>query len=201
MDGLTRDTEQQLATAEQMLATVAEFDGTVNQTTVNDLVQQISFYNSTIASLVSSAQLLLNELVADQTQAHVVWVNISAEERSIHELLENVSLAEDRISTVESLVAQFEQRREDLRSNLTDLSVEALSLGDRLAALNDTLRSASIDSSDAYSSVDELRSNLTALRSQTDYVLNLTRHLNTSIETTSAASQTLEENTRELLVG
>ena len=201
MDGLTRDTEQQLATAEQMLATVAEFDGTVNETTVNDLVQQISFYNSTIASLVSSAQLLLNELVADQTQAHVVWVNISAEERSIHELLENVSLAEDRISTVESLVAQFEQRREDLRSNLTDLSVEALSLGDRLAALNDTLRSASIDSSDAYSSVDELRSNLTALRSQTDYVLNLTRHLNTSIETTSAASQTLEENTRELLVG
>lgn len=61
MDDLTRDTEQQLITAGQMLQTTGAFDGTVNGTTVDELLHQILYYNTTITNLVYSAFHLLTE--------------------------------------------------------------------------------------------------------------------------------------------
>ena len=200
MNELTKDTEQQLTTASQMLTNVGAFDGTVDQTSVNDLIQLITFYSNTIESLVSSAMQLLSELNDDQLLAQSALVNITAEELMIQELLDTSSLAEDSVNTVESLVAQFELQREDLRNSLTNLSLEAIAVVDRLTSLNTTLMNASRDASDIYDNVDDFKSNLTALRSQTDYVLNVTRQLNNSVDITNVASQTLEENTNNLLV-
>ena len=97
MDELTSDTEQQLIRAEDMLAVAAEFNGTVAQTSVDELVQQIAIYNSTIASLVVSAQKLFRELASNQVQAESRWTEIDAEEVRIQALLTNSSLAEANI--------------------------------------------------------------------------------------------------------
>ena len=200
MDELTRDTEQELTTAEQMLATTAAFNGTINQTSVNELVEMIAFYNTTIASNVSRAQELLNELLQDQTQAARDWEEINKLEVMVEELLTNASLAEADIDRVELLVGQFKTERAVLRMNLTNLSVAVYDLLSQLAGLNASKANASRDGSEAYTSVQELVLKLTTLRLQTDSVLNLTRQLNTSIETTRTASQELVKSISNIVV-
>ena len=200
MDELTTDTEQQLIRARQMLAVTAAFNGTVNLTSVNELVQQIAFYNSTIASLVASAQKLYSELVSNQAHAETIWADIDAEEVMIQALLTNSSLAEADIDGVRELASQLDTEREYLRTNLSGLSLSATDLLTELADLNISVVNASRDSSEAYASVQELLSNLTMLRSQTGNILNIALQLNTSIETTRTASRHLVENTNTLVV-
>ena len=200
MDELTTDTEQQLIRAEEMLAVAAAFNGTVAQTSVNELVRQIAFFNSTIASLVVSAQHLVRELVSNQAQAEGRWTEINAEEVRIQALLNNSSLAEQDIDEVRELSSQLDLEREYLRTNLSDLSLSATDLLMELVNLQTSVGNASRDSSVANASVQELLSNLTMLRSQADNVLNISLQLNTSIETTRAASRYLVENTNTLLV-
>ena len=200
MDELTTDTEQQLIRARQMLAVTAAFNGTVNLTSVNELVQQIAFYNSTIASLVASAQKLFSELVSNQAQAETIWADIDAEEVMIQALLTNSSIAEVDIDGVRELASQLDTEREYLRTNLSDLSLSATDLLTELADLSISVVNASRDSSEAYASVQELLSNLTMLRSQTGNVLNIALQLNTSIATTRTASRHLVENTNALVV-
>ena len=201
MDQLTRDTEQQLETAERMLATTAGFDGTVNGTTVDELVQMISDYNSTIAALVSTAQHLLGDLMTDRVEAHDIWANISALETHVQELLGNASLAKNTTDAVESLLGQLEQQRVDLRRNLTRLSEVVMDLRRELRLVNSSLVNVSRDTAVANSSVVDLESQLNYLRSHTNVVLSLTRQLNGSIESARQASQNLVENTINILVG
>ena len=200
MDEVTRDTEQQLLTAGQMLATTAAFDGTVNGVSVNELVQQISHYNRTIAALVSSAQNLLTELGQDFTQATDVWTNISALETTIQELLGDSNVTESHLETVESQLEQLDQQRGDLRLNLTHLFDLTMELTRQLTRLNGSVANASRDSDGASVSGEELASQLAALRSQTDMVLDLARELNASIQTTREASQHLVENYTTIIV-
>ena len=200
MDELTSDTEQQLIRAEEMLAMATEFNGTVAQTSVDELVQQIAIYNSTIASLVVSAQKLFRELTSNQAQAESRWTEIDAEEVRIQALLTNSSLAEANIDEVRELALQLDLEREHLRTNLSDLSLSATDLLMELANLQIAVENASQDSNDAYTSIQELLSNLTMLRSQADNVLNISLQLNASIETTRTASRYLVDNTNTLLV-
>ena len=197
---MTRDTELQLTTARQMLQTAAAFDGTVNGVSVEELVQQIAFYNTTIASLVARATQLLIELENTHTQALTVWTDINTQETRVHGLLANSSVAEAALITVESLLPQLELQRHQLRQNLSQLSEAASDLVAELVGLNNSVANASRDSNEAYTSVQELMSTLAAVRTQTDRVLNLTRHLNVSIELSQLSSHRLIENTSTLLV-
>ena len=200
MDELTSDTEQQLIRAEEMLAVAATFNGTVAQTSVDELVQQIAIYNSTIASLVVSAQKLFRELASNQAQAESRWREIDVEEVRIQALLNNSRLAEADIDEVRELSSQLDLERDYLRTNLSDVSLSATDLLMELANLQIAVGNASQDGNDAYTSVQELLSNLTVLRSQAYNVLNISLQLNASIETTRVASRYLVGNTNTLLV-
>ena len=194
------DIEQQLTRAEQMLATTAAFDGTVDETSVNELVQQIAFYNNTIASLAMSADQLLSELMADHTLAIDTWAAIEALDSNVQTLLAESSLAETTVDRAEALVNQFEAERESLRGNLTRLSVAADDLLAQLAGLSVLAGNASRDSSAAYASVQSLRTDLAALRNEADRALTQAQQLNSSIQTTRTASQQLAQSTDSLVV-
>ena len=194
------DIEQQLTRAEQMLATTAAFDGTVDETSVNELVQQIAFYNNTIASLAMSADQLLSELMTDHTLAIDTWAAIEALDSNVQTLLAESSLAETTVDRAEALVNQFEAERESLRGNLTRLSMAADDLLAQLAGLSVLAGNASRDSSAAYASVQSLRTDLAALRSEADRALSQAQQLNSSIQTTRTASQQLAQSTDSLVV-
>ena len=194
------DIEQQLTRAEQMLATTAAFDGTVDETSVNELVQQIAFYNNTIASLAMSADQLLSELMTDHTLAIDTWAAIEALDSNVQTLLAESSLAETTVDRAEALVNQFEAEKESLRGNLTRLSVAADDLLAQLAGLSVLAGNASRDSSAAYASVQSLRTDLAALRSEADRALSQAQQLNSSIQTTRTASQQLAQSTDSLVV-
>lgn len=200
LDERTRDIKYQLYIAEQMLARTAAFDGTINETSVNEMVQQIASDNATVASLVRSAQGLLNELEQDQMQALSNWTYINEVESRIEDLLTNLSSADSDIDRVEELLEDFETDRQALYVNLSMLSDRANYLQSQLVALNFSLVNVSHDSIEAYDNVQRLISELTALRSLTDQLLNLTQQLNYSIESTRAASQQLTQNTNNLVV-
>ena len=200
MDELTIDTEQQLVTARRMIETVAAFDGTVNQTSVDELLQQITFYNSTIANLLTSARQLLDELQLDELQATSAWTDITAVEVRVQALLTNYSIAETDVITVEGLLSQLELQRVELRQNLSQLSLTAGDLLVDLAVLNSSVVDVSRDSNEAYTNIQALMANLTILRLQTDNVLGLARQLNASVQMTRVASQMLVQNTTTLLV-
>ena len=194
------DIEQQLTRAEQMLATTAAFDGTVDETSVNELVQQIAFYNNTIASLAMSADQLLSELMTDHTLAIDTWAAIEALDSNVQTLLAESSLAETTVDRAEALVNQFEAERESLRGNLTRLSMAADDLLAQLAGLSVLAGNASRDSNAAYASVQSLRTDLAALRSEADRALSQAQQLNSSIQTTRTASQQLAQSTDSLVV-
>ena len=200
MDELTRDTEQQLVTAEQMLARTAAFDGTVNGITVDELVRQIADYNRTVAILFSTAQYLLNSLHRDQEEARGIWSNISALESDIQDLLSDSSLVENSTDAIEYLLNHLDQQRVGLRQNLTQLSEMAMSLTEELWRINGSVVNVSRDTAEASASTEGVKSQLAALRSQVDYVLDLTRQLNNSIETVREASQRLVELTSTIVV-
>lgn len=200
MDQLTRDTENQLITAEQMLATTAAFDGTINETSVNEVVREIAFYNTTVASLIQSAQELLSELEQDQIQALSHWANINEVELRVEALLTNLSSAESDISRVEELLEDFEMDQQSLYMNLSMLSDKAHYLQSQLVILNSSLVNVSYGSKEAYTNVWDLMSELTVLRSLTDDVLTLTQQLNHSIETTREASEQLVQSTNNIVV-
>ena len=200
LDERTRDIKYQLYIAEQMLARTAAFDGTINETSVNEMVQQIASDNATVDSLVSSAQGLLNELEQDQMQALSNWTYINEVESRIEDLLTNLSSADSDIDRVEELLEDFETDRQALYVNLSMLSDRANYLQSQLVALNFSLVNVSNDSREAYDDVQRLISELTVLRSLTDQLLNLTQQLNYSIESTRAASQQLTQNTNNLVV-
>ena len=200
MEEVARDTEQQLLVAGLMLANTAAFDGTVNGVTVNELVQVIAHYNSTVAALVATAQNLLTELGEDQSEATSTWTDISALETTIQELLGNSTLAQGHLDLVESDLDDLDQQRANLRMNLTHLSELAMDLTTQLTRLNSSVANASRESVDVKASAEELRVQLVALRSHTDLVLELARQLNVSIEATWEATQFLVENYTTTLV-
>ena len=200
MEEVARDTEQQLLLAGLMLANTAAFDGTVNGVTVNELVQEIAHYNSTVAALVATAKHLLTEVEEDQSEATSTWTDISALETTIQELLGNSTLAQGHLDLVESYLEELDQQRANLRMNLTHLSELAMDLTTQLTRLNSSVANASRESVDVKASAEELRIQLVALRSHTDLVLELTRQLNVSIETTWEATQFLVENYTTTLV-
>lgn len=183
-----------------MLARTAEFDGTINETSVNEMVQQIASDNSTVASLVMSAHRLLNELEQDQMQALSNWTYINEVESRIEDLLTNLSSADSDLDRVEELLGDFEIDRQALYMNLSMLSDRANYLQSQLLSLNFSLVNVSNDSREAYDNVQRLISELTVLRSLTDKLLNLTQQLNYSVESTRAASQQLTQNTNNLVV-
>ena len=200
MEEVARDTEQQLLVAGLMLANTAAFDGTVNGVTVNELVQMIAHYNSTVAALVATAQNLLTELGEDQSEATSTWTDISALETTIQELWGNSTLAQGHLDLAESHLEELDQQRANLRMNLTHLSELAMDLTTQLTRLNSSVANASRESVDVEASAEELRVQLVALRSNTDLVLELARQLNVSIEATWEATQFLVENYTTTLV-
>lgn len=196
----TKDIKWQLYIAEEMLNRTAAFDGTINDTSVNEEVQRIAVYNATVASLVTRAHELLSELDQDQMQAFSNWTYINEVESRIEDLLTNLSSADSDIERVEELLEDFEIDRQALYMNLSMLSDEAYYLQSQLVALNSSLVNVSRDSREAYDNVQQLISELTVLRSLTDQLLNLTQQLNYYIESTRAASQQLIQSTNNLVV-
>ena len=185
-------------TAAQMLANTAAFTGMVNGVTVDELVQQIARYNSTIATLVATAQHLLIELGEDYAEAINIWANISVLEASIQEF--NSTVTQSHLDAVESYLEYLDQQRANLRMNLTHISEVAMDLTEALTRLNSSVANASRDSGGTSTSFEVFRSQLDALRSHTDSVLELAKQLNASIETTREASQYLVENYTTIVV-
>lgn len=200
MAELISDIEQRLNTTEQMLARTGAFDGTVNQSSVDELLSEIMLYNDSIVDLVTSAQRLLAELMEDQEEANRAWEEIEQLNTSVQALLVNASSAQEDVDRAEMLENQFSVEREALRLNLTNLSVKANDLQYQLALLNTSASNSSRSTTAAYVSVQELSSDLQELREQADTVLNLAHQLNSSIQDTQTASQQLVESTNTLLV-
>lgn len=200
MAELISDIEQRLNTTEQMLARTGAFDGTVNQSSVDELLSEIMLYNDSIVDLVTSAQRLLEELMEDQEEANRAWEEIEQLNMSVQALLANASSAQEDVDRAEMLENQFSAEREALRLNLTNLSVKANDLHYQLALLNASASNSSRSTTAAYVSVQELSSDLQELREQADTVINLAHQLNSSIQDTQTASQQLVESTNTLLV-
>ena len=200
MSELVLEIELQLNSAAVMLARVLAFDGTLNETSLSDLLSEIELYNNSIIQLAATAEQQLQELMTNQQLANNLWIDIEEQDEYLYDLLANASAAKANIDRANMLEMQLRAEYEALRLNLTSLSMEASTLHDQLALLNATAVNVTYMTEATGTTVQELLSSLQGLREQADVVLNLTYQLIYYTNTTQTASQQLMQSTASLLV-
>ena len=200
MSELVIEIELQLSSSAEMLARVLAFDGTVNETSLSDLLSEIELYNNSIIQLAAIAEQHLQELMTNQQQTNNLWMDIEEQDEYLYDLLANASAAKSNIDRANMLEMQLHTEYEALRLNLTSLSMKANTLHGQLALLNATAVNSTYMTEATGTTVQELLSSLQGLREQADMVLNLTQQLIYYTNTTQTASQQLVESTASLLV-
>lgn len=129
----------------------------------------------------------------------MIWTNISTIETRVQDSLEESTSAQSDLDEVESQLDLLDEEREKLRQNLTHLSTIAMDIIQQLTNINGSLVNVTGDSSEASNSGEELSNRVEELRFQANLVLDLSRQLNTSIETTRYLADHLVENTSSLV--
>ena len=192
--------EQELDMSQLMLDNVNAFDGSVNQTTIQDIQNATMNYNSTITTLSAMANAFIAQLLHDQIL--VINVSMVAENlnTTVESLLADISLSEADLNISASRVANFRVNFIFLMNNLTVLDMRTSSLLMNVRMLSERANNASMDVAAANSSVQNLLEEVGQRRTNTSAVLESARLLNISVEAARVAALRTLNSTGALMV-
>lgn len=184
-----------------MLDNVNAFDGSVNQTTIQDIQNATMNYSSTLTTLSAMANTFVAQLLRDQ----ILVVNVSMVAESLNmtveTLLADISRSEADLNISASRVNEFRMNFNFLINNLTHLDMRTSSLLTNVRMLSELTNNASMDVAAANNSVQNLLEEVGQRRANTSAVLVSGRLLNNSVDAARVAAQRTLNNTNALMVG
>jgi len=183
-----------------MLDAVNAFNGSVNQTTIQNVRNRAMSYNSTIVALADGANAFLAQLLLDQSLVNGTWMGAESLNVTVESLLTAISQSEGNLSIAVSLVDNFREDFNSLMSNLTllDMRVSMLLLG--VGVLSQDSNNASQDVATANSSVQGLIMNVGQRRALANTALGLAQNLNSSVEAARVAAEETLNSANALMV-
>lgn len=183
-----------------ILDSVNAFDGSVNQTTIQDIQNATMNYSSTLTTLSAMANTFVAQLLRDQ----ILVVNVSMVAESLNmtveTLLADISQSEADLNISASRVNEFRMNFNFLISNLTHLDMRTSSLLRNVRMLSELANNASMDVAAANNSVQNLLKEVGQRRANTSAVLVSARLLNNSVEAARVAAQRTLNSTNALMV-
>ena len=192
--------EQDLDMSQLILDSVNAFDGSVNQTTIQDIQNATMNYSSTLTTLSAMANTFVAQLLRDQ----ILVVNVSMVAESfnmtVETLLADISQSEADLNISASRVNEFRMNFNFLISNLTHLDMRTSSLLRNVRMLSELANNASMDIAAANNSVQNLLKEVGQRRANTSAVLVSARLLNNSVEAARVAAQRTLNSTNALMV-
>ena len=192
--------EQQLDMTQMMLDAVNAFNGSVNQTTVQNVWNRAMSYNSTIVALADGANAFLAQLLQDQSLVNDAWMVAENLNVTVESLLTAISQSEGNLSIAVSLVDDFREDFNSLMSNLTLLDVRASMLLLEVGVLSRASNNASQDVATANSSLQVLILNVEQRRALANTALGLAQNLNSSVEAARVAAEETLNSANALMV-
>lgn len=183
-----------------MLDNVNAFDGSVNQTTIQDIQNATMNYNRTTTTLSAMANAFIAQLLHDQIL--VINVSMVAENlnTTVESLLADISQSEADLNISASRVANFRMNFIFLMNNLTVLDMRTSSLLTNIRMLSERANNASMDVAAANTSVQNLLEEVGQRRANTSAVLESARLLNISVEAARVAALRTLNSTGALMV-
>jgi len=192
--------EQQLDMTQMMLDAVNAFNGSVNQTTIQNVRNRAMSYNSTIVALADGANAFLAQLLLDQSLVNGTWMGAESLNVTVESLLTAISQSEGNLSIAVSLVDNFREDFNSLMSNLTLLDMRASMLLLGVGVLSQDSNNASQDVATANSSVQGLILNVGQRRALANTALGLAQNLNSSVEAARVAAEETLNSANALMV-
>ena len=184
-----------------MLDNVNAFDGSVNQTTIQDIQNATMNYSSTLTTLSAMANTFVAQLLRDQ----ILVVNVSMVAESLNmtveTLLADISRSEADLNISASRVNEFRMNFNFLMNNLTHLDMRTSSLLTNVRMLSELANNASMDVAATNNSVQNLLKEVGQRRANTSAVLVSGRLLNNSVDAARVAAQRTLNSTNALMVG
>ena len=172
-----------------MLDNVNAFDGSVNQTTIQDIQNATMNYSSTLTTLSAMANTFVAQLLRDQ----ILVVNVSMVAESLNmtveTLLADISRSEADLNISASRVNEFRMNFNFLINNLTHLDMRTSSLLTNVRMLSELANNASMDVAATNNSVQNLLKEVRQRRANTSAVLVSARLLNNSVDAARVAAQ------------
>ena len=194
------DIENELAEARIKLNQAIAFDGTVNMTTINDLLLELLMLNSTIAGEYSTANRTLMLLRREQQTIKDTWTELNSLNASAQDILENLTIANGNTAEAEMLLQEFNEKYDLLRRNLSSLAVHFDMLRRRFYAINETATNASLSLDSAESSFSDLVREVNMTTGEANVALFTAMQLNSTINTTEIAVEMTLARVNDLLV-
>ena len=184
-----------------MLDNVNAFDGSVNQTTIQDIQNATMNYSSTLTTLSAMANTFVAQLLRDQ----ILVVNVSMVAESLNmtveTLLADISRSKADLNISASRVNEFRMNFNFLINNLTHLDMRTSSLLTNVRMLSELANNASMDVAATNNSVQNLLKEVGQRRANTSAVLVSARLLNNSVDAARVAAQRTLNSTNALMVG
>jgi len=185
---------------QMMLDAVNAFNGSVNQTTIQNVRNRAMSYNSTIVALADGANAFLAQLLLDQSLVNGTWMGAESLNVTVESLLTAISQSEGNLSIAVSLVDNFREDFNSLMSNLTLLDMRASMLLLGVGVLSQDSNNASQDVATANSSVQGLIMNVGQRRALANTALGLAQNLNSSVEAARVAAEETLNSANALMV-
>ena len=183
-----------------MLDNAIAYDGTVNMTSVAELLSQMSAINSTIARHLYTANRTTALILEEQQMITDIWGELDMLNKLALELFVNLSLARNSTVQAQVLVQGFNETYIQLRRNLSSLAVHYDMLSDQVLLVNQIASNASMSLENAEADFDSLVTDVDASVAEATSVLLKAMQLNRTINATQAAEQMTLDSVNRLQV-
>ena len=198
--GQVEDIENELADARRMLDRAIAFDGTVNMTTVKELLSELLALNSTIAGDYMRANKTFKLLQQDHKMIKDTWMELNSLNESAQELLVNLTVARANTDKATILLADFNDRYYLLKRNLTLLAVHFDMLRRQFLTVHERVSNASVLLGDAEADFDHLVMEVDVRLEEENRTLEMAVQLNITVNSTEATARVMLERINKLLV-
>ena len=183
-----------------MLDNAIGYDGTVNMTSVAELLSQMSAVNSTIARHLYTANRTTALILEEQQMITDLWGELNMLNELAQELFVNLTLARNSTQEAEILVQTFTEAYTLLRRNLSSLAVRYDMLNNQVLLINQIASNASMSLVNAEADFDSLVNDVDTSVAEANSVLLKAIELNSTINATQAAAQMTLDSVNRLLV-
>ena len=183
-----------------MLDNAIGYDGTVNMTSVAELLSQMSAVNSTIARYLYTANRTTALILEEQQMITDIWGELNLLNELAQELFVNLTLARNSTEEAEVLVQIFNEVYTLLRRNLSSLAVRYDMLNSQVLLINQIATNASMSLVNAEADFDSLVTDVDTSVAEANSVLLKAAELNSTINATQAAAQMTLDSVNRLLV-
>ena len=192
--------ENALVNAQRMLDNAIGYDGTVNMTSVADLLAWMSAINSTIAQYLYTANRTTALITEEQQMITNIWGELNMLDELAQELLVNLTFARNGTEEAEVLVQVFNETFILLRSNLSSLAVCYDMLNNQILLTNQITSNSSMLLENAEADFISIVTNVNTSVTLANLVLLMAIELNTTINETQVAAQMTLDSLNSLLV-